>query len=228
MSTYLILHVISCWHNGGSAFELIRQGLVIHVPPTHRWSYLNSIIRLTIFRPAPSKNQWQKDMLPVHMITFHFVSSIHFLSTPHHKHYHDTSLTHPNSLILDQNIYRVHVISYPTFIPPLIPTIPTILYKQQLPVQKRFAQTQSNVNSLFEWLIYRHSSKWQHVPKTTMTFFSVILSSCFYGCYWMGELVLNNDLSLWDWCKIIRRAFLHFTSGCAGYHLPYHKRDCFF
>jgi hypothetical protein len=44
----------------------------------------------------------------------------------------------------------------------------------------------------------------------------------------MGELVLNNDISLRDWRKIIKRAFLHFSSGRAGYHLPYHKGDRFF
>ena len=58
--------------------------------------------------------------------------------------------------------------------------------------------------------------------------FAVILSCSFYGCHRTGELVLNNDLSLRDWRKIIKRASLHFTSGRAGYHLPYHKGDRFF
>jgi hypothetical protein len=39
---------------------------------------------------------------------------------------------------------------------------------------------------------------------------------------------LNNDSSLRDWRKIIKRASLYFHSGRAGYHLPYHKGDRFF
>jgi hypothetical protein len=58
--------------------------------------------------------------------------------------------------------------------------------------------------------------------------FAVILSCCFYGCHRTGELVLNNDVSLRDWRKIIKRASLRFSSGRAGYHLPYHKGDRFF
>ena len=103
-------------------------GVVVHIPPAHEWSYLTLIIELTIFRPAPLKNRQQKDTLLVHAITFRFVSSTHTLSAPHLKHYHISSPTPPNSLVLDQNIYRVHVISYPTFIPPSMPTIPTLSY----------------------------------------------------------------------------------------------------
>ena len=44
----------------------------------------------------------------------------------------------------------------------------------------------------------------------------------------MGELILNNNTTLWDWWKIIKRASLHFSSGCAGYHLPYHKSNWFY
>jgi len=58
--------------------------------------------------------------------------------------------------------------------------------------------------------------------------FAVILSCCFYGCHRTGELVLNNDVSLRDWRKIIKQAPLHFSLGHAGYHLPYHKGDRFF
>jgi hypothetical protein len=58
--------------------------------------------------------------------------------------------------------------------------------------------------------------------------FAVILACCFYGCHRTGELILNNDSSLRDWRKIIKRASLYFHSGRAGYHLPYHKGDRFF
>jgi len=44
----------------------------------------------------------------------------------------------------------------------------------------------------------------------------------------MGELVLNNDASLRDWRKIIKRASFHSSSRQAGYHLPYHKGDQFY
>lgn len=58
--------------------------------------------------------------------------------------------------------------------------------------------------------------------------FAVILSCCFYGCHRTGELVLNNDGTLRDWRKIIKRASLHFSFGHASYHLPYHKGDRFY
>jgi hypothetical protein len=44
----------------------------------------------------------------------------------------------------------------------------------------------------------------------------------------MGKLVQKNDRSLFDWRKIIKRAFLTFENGHAQYRLPYHKGDPFF
>ena len=58
--------------------------------------------------------------------------------------------------------------------------------------------------------------------------FVTIISCCFYGCHWIGELISNNDTCLRDWWKIIKRASLHFSSSRAGYHLPYHKSDRFY
>ena len=58
--------------------------------------------------------------------------------------------------------------------------------------------------------------------------FATIISCSFYGCYQTGELVLNNNPTLRDWRKIIKRASLHISSWRAGYHLPYHKGDRFY
>src|ERR1700677_2145572 len=93
------------------------------------------------------KNRQQKDTLLAHMISFHSASPIHFLLTLHHKRYRVTLLTLPNSLVRAQNICQAHIISYLTFIPPSIPTDPTLWYKQQLLVQKRYGRIRSNVSS---------------------------------------------------------------------------------
>ena len=58
--------------------------------------------------------------------------------------------------------------------------------------------------------------------------FVTILSCLFYACHHSGELVQNNDWSLFDWKKVIKRASLHFTDGRAQYCLPYHKGDPFY
>jgi hypothetical protein len=58
--------------------------------------------------------------------------------------------------------------------------------------------------------------------------FAVLISCAFYGCHRMGELVQKNDHSLFDWRKIIKRAFLIFENGHVQYHLPYHKGDPFY
>jgi hypothetical protein len=57
--------------------------------------------------------------------------------------------------------------------------------------------------------------------------FATIMSCCFYGCHRSGELVVKGKKEV-DWRKIIKRSSLHFSSGYAGYHLPYHKTDPFF
>jgi hypothetical protein len=147
-------------------------------------------------------------MLLACIISFHSVSPIHSLSTLHHKHCHDTSLTLSNSLVPDQNICQVCISSYLTFILPLMPTNPTLWYKQQLWVQRRYRQIWSNICSLSEWLISRHSLNYNNY------LFAVVLFCCFYECHWMEELVLNNDVSLRDWHKIIKWASLHFFLGC--------------
>lgn len=58
--------------------------------------------------------------------------------------------------------------------------------------------------------------------------FIVILSCCFYACHKLGELVVKNECALFNWGKIIKQASLHFSNGHAGYHLHYHKADCYF
>ena len=57
--------------------------------------------------------------------------------------------------------------------------------------------------------------------------FATIMACCFYGCHRSGELVLKVKKDI-DWRKIIKRSSLHFSSGYAGYRLPYHKTDPFF
>ena len=57
--------------------------------------------------------------------------------------------------------------------------------------------------------------------------FATIMSCCFYACHRSGELILKSKKSV-DWRKIIKRSSLHFSSGYAGYKLPYHKTDPFF
>lgn len=57
--------------------------------------------------------------------------------------------------------------------------------------------------------------------------FATIMSCCFYGCHRSGELILKGKKDV-DWRKIIKRSSLHFSTGYAGYHLPYHKTDPFY
>ena len=57
--------------------------------------------------------------------------------------------------------------------------------------------------------------------------FATIMSCCFYACHRSGELVLKSKKSV-DWRKIIKRSSLHFSSGYAGYRLPYNKTDPFY
>ena len=57
--------------------------------------------------------------------------------------------------------------------------------------------------------------------------FATIVICCFYACHRSGELVLKGKKSV-DWRKIIKRSSLHFSTGYAGYRLPYHKTDPFF
>jgi hypothetical protein len=59
-------------------------------------------------------------------------------------------------------------------------------------------------------------------------FFAALLSCCFYACHRSSELVWKNQKDLQDWWKVIKRASLHFSDGCVGYHLPYHKADHFY
>lgn len=58
--------------------------------------------------------------------------------------------------------------------------------------------------------------------------FVTILSCAFYGCHRMGELVWNNDKSLWDWRKVIKRSSFLSLNDHVQYHLPYHKADPFY
>jgi len=58
--------------------------------------------------------------------------------------------------------------------------------------------------------------------------FVTILSCGFYACHRMGELVQNNDRTLFDCWKVIKRASLSFSHRRAQYHLPYHKADPFY
>lgn len=78
-----------------------------------------------------------------------------------------------------------------------------------------------------------HLQSFLHIARKTRTFddllFVVILSCAFYGCHRIGELVINNDKSLFDWRKIIKRSSLHFNSHRrTQYTLPYHKADRLF
>ncbi|KAI0683729.1 hypothetical protein BC835DRAFT_1205868, partial [Cytidiella melzeri] len=60
--------------------------------------------------------------------------------------------------------------------------------------------------------------------------FTTILSCALYACHRIGELVIANDKSLFDWRKIIKRASLRFddSSRRVQYMLPYHKADPFY
>ncbi len=58
--------------------------------------------------------------------------------------------------------------------------------------------------------------------------FATILACGFYGCHRIGELIWNNDRSLWDWRKVIKRSSLCLESHAATYQLPYHKGDPFY
>jgi hypothetical protein len=40
--------------------------------------------------------------------------------------------------------------------------------------------------------------------------------------------VWKNQHELQDWQKVIKHFSLHFTDGHVGYHLLYHKADCFY
>jgi hypothetical protein len=58
--------------------------------------------------------------------------------------------------------------------------------------------------------------------------FVTILACCVYGCHRVGELVQKNDVSLFDWRKVIKRSSLLFSPRRAQYRLPYHKADPFY
>lgn len=58
--------------------------------------------------------------------------------------------------------------------------------------------------------------------------FATIMACGFYGCHRIGELIVPNQKSLFDWRKIIKRASLKFELERAGYRLPYHKADPFY
>jgi hypothetical protein len=58
--------------------------------------------------------------------------------------------------------------------------------------------------------------------------FATVLSCAFYACHRIGELVISNDKSLFDWRKVIKRASVSVTASHVHYHLPYHKSDRFF
>ena len=45
--------------------------------------------------------------------------------------------------------------------------------------------------------------------------FITIVSCAFYACHRIGELILKNDRSLFDWRKIIKRSTLDFFDGRA-------------
>lgn len=57
--------------------------------------------------------------------------------------------------------------------------------------------------------------------------FATLLACAFYACHRMGELVISNDRSLFDWRKVIKRASLRFDDHLrrVQYFLPYHKGD---
>ena len=58
--------------------------------------------------------------------------------------------------------------------------------------------------------------------------FSTILTLGFFACHRIGELVIPNDKSLFDWRKIIKRSSVKITDRRAQYTLPYHKGDPFY
>ncbi|KAE9403286.1 hypothetical protein BT96DRAFT_801590, partial [Gymnopus androsaceus JB14] len=58
--------------------------------------------------------------------------------------------------------------------------------------------------------------------------FATIVSCAFSGCHRIGELIVPNQKSLFDWRKIIKRSSLKLEARHAGYQLPYHKADPFY
>lgn len=58
--------------------------------------------------------------------------------------------------------------------------------------------------------------------------FAVVITLAFFACHRIGELVVPNDKSLFDWRKIIKRSSVSIASRRASYHLPYHKGDPFY
>ena len=55
--------------------------------------------------------------------------------------------------------------------------------------------------------------------------FATILSLAFFACHLIGELVIPNDKSLFDWRKIIKRSSIIHSNRRIQYTLPYHKGD---
>src|SRR5271169_636345 len=74
-----------------------------------------------------------------------------------------------------------------------------------------------------------HLHAFLHVALTSNSYddflFITILACAFYACHRIGELVINNDQSLFDWRKIIKRSSLIFSNTRVQYLLPYHKSD---
>ena len=58
--------------------------------------------------------------------------------------------------------------------------------------------------------------------------FFTILTTAFFACHRIGELIAPDDRSLWDWRKLIRRQSFNADHDHATYHLPYHKSDPFY
>ena len=58
--------------------------------------------------------------------------------------------------------------------------------------------------------------------------FLTLLTAAFFACHRVGELLAPNDISLWDWRKLIRRASFSSDHDHACYHLPYNKTDPFY
>ena len=58
--------------------------------------------------------------------------------------------------------------------------------------------------------------------------FATILSLAFFACHRIGELVIPNDKSLFDWRKVIKRSSVIHSNRRIQYTLPYHKGDPFY
>jgi hypothetical protein len=58
--------------------------------------------------------------------------------------------------------------------------------------------------------------------------FATILSCGFYNCHRLGELVQNDDVTLFDPRKIIKHSSVFISHRQVSYHLPYHKTDPFY